>query len=225
MSKFTKNNMTKSILTIAASVLLAAVLIGGTVAFLKLNTDSVNNTFTGGVPGVDVTETVVTPTPEPENPEPTNTPDPEATMPPNTAAKENVAVENTGNIPVYVRVMLVITWKDKDGNVYGQMPVPDVDYTITGWNPLSGNPSWFYGEDGFYYYNKPLASGATTPVLFESCTPGSDHPAGYYLSVEVITQTIQAAPPEAVQEAWRGVTIGGDGMLNPPPAPEPAPGN
>lgn len=144
--------------------------------------------------------------------------------------KENVYVSvGETKYPVYVRATIVITWKkevevtDEDGNpvigedgepmkdyiVYSVLPDSEKDYKLT--LKLTEN-GWVYNEaDGFYYYTQPVESKGTTGVLIERCeqrTPFNP-PEGYFLSVEIIAQTVQAVGSTddddeylAYQDAW-----------------------
>lgn len=117
----------------------------------------------------------------------------------------SIEVEDKG-YPVYVRVAILISWKNPgdDEDVFYLQPVEDVDYTIdfntTGWQTL---------EDGYYYCTSPVASGKTTDVLVKSCAlidgGSADVPAGYVLNVEIIVQTVQAigSTDKGDVPAWR----------------------
>lgn len=94
--------------------------------------------------------------------------------------------------PVYVRVKIVITWKDKDGIIYFKEPTENSDYTMTLNLTSTG---WTYNAaDGYYYYQTPVKSLGNTDVLIKRCVPisGREPSSDYTLSVEVIAQTIQA---------------------------------
>lgn len=132
--------------------------------------------------------------------------------------KENVRVQvGDPGYAVYVRAAIVVNWKNIEGDqekVWGVAPQAG-DYTLT------LGDGWEKGADGFYYHLEPVASGGSTGVLIEECSPIAQAPeAGYTLSVEIITQTIQAlgttddGEMPAVQNAW-GVGVGGDGKLIP----------
>ena len=174
----------KVILLAVSLVLILSAAIGGTVAYLIDQTGSITNTFTP----VKVT--------------------PEVTEDFDKKVKNNVQITNTGDIPAYIRVKVVVTWKDAQDNVYGAAPVLGTDYTWT-----SGSDKWFL-KDGFYYYSEPVAAKGTTGVLFTACQPVADRaPEGYSLSVDIHAQAIQAEPAAAVQDAW-GVTVRADGTLS-----------
>lgn len=167
-------------------ILLAAV--GGTVAYLTAQSNNVTNTFTPSKVLCAVEETF------------------------DGTSKSNVTVKNTGDTEAFIRAMVIVTWKDADGNVCGAAPKPNTDYTITygdGWTQRT--------EDGYWYCNTAIQPNASTPALIESCTPGetATPPAGYGLSVEIIADAVQSVPTKAAQEAW-GATIV-DGKLTPAP--------
>ena len=99
----------------------------------------------------------------------------------------NVSIKNTSNIPAYIRAAVIITWRDANGNIYGQRPVAETDYTI------SFNTENWTLHDGFYYYDSEVAAGTDTAILIHSCTVvESKAPTGYFLSVEILAEAIQA---------------------------------
>ena len=166
------------VLVVSVLVLLLAVA-GGTLAWLTANTGPVVNTFTPAHVTCQVDETF------------------------DGTTKSDVKVKNAGDIPVYIRAYIVVTWKDSDGNVYGQLPVEDADYTME----MAQNTGWVTGSDGYYYYTSPVAADDTTGVLIKSCTEITGKaPVGCNLSVEIMAEAIQSVPEEAVEDAW-GVTV------------------
>lgn len=117
--------------------------------------------------------------------------------------KSNVKIQNTGDIAAYIRAAVIVTWEDEDKNVYPQMPVAGVDYTIE----LSDNSWDIETSDGYYYYTKPVASKDYTEVLINEVKPvDSKTPEGYKLSVEILGDAIQSLPTKAVESSW-GVTV------------------
>lgn len=187
MSKYTKKHMTKITLIIAASVLLAAAVVGGTIAYLQAQSETVANKFEPGSVIIDIPEEL------------------------DGGVKRNVSVKNVGVSPAYIRAAIVVNWKDADGNVYSVKPVKGTDYNIT----MPENSGWFFNSnDGYWYYNSIVAPDNNTGILIEECQPVSPStaPAGYTLSVEIVSQAIQAAPEEAVEGAWP-VVVGPDAKL------------
>lgn len=120
--------------------------------------------------------------------------------------KSDVSIKNTGDTQSYIRVKLVFTWKDKDGNVSAQ-PVKTGDYTLE-----LKEDGWFE-KDGYYYAKATVAPKENTPVLIEKCTEvAANAPDGYTLSLEILADAIQSTPTRAVEQAW-GVTVDTDGLL------------
>lgn len=164
------------VLLVSVFAMIAGV-VGGTVAYLVADTEPLTNNF-------DLAEVSCSVKEEFDN-----------------RIKENVKIQNTGDIPAYIRAKVVVTWKDEDGNVYGQAPVKGTDYSIQ-YNAID------WEQDGdYWYYDEPVApvteNNCYTPVLINSCSPIADQtPEGYHLSVEILAEAIQSEPTKAIQEAW-----------------------
>lgn len=177
----------KKVILLAVSLLLIlSAAIGGTVAYLIDQTGSITNTFTPAKVTPEVTEDF------------------------GNNVKNNVKITNDGDIPAYIRVKVVVTWKNGN-DVYGVAPVENTDYT---WQ-IPGT-DWVKGSDGFYYYTKPVPAGKETSVLLTNCKlrDGVKAPDGYSLSVDIHAQAIQAEPTTAVTSAWNNViAVGTDGAL------------
>lgn len=119
--------------------------------------------------------------------------------------KSDVKVINKGNIPVYIRANLVFTWKDSAGNIIEK----PADATLT---VDHGNGDWVKGSDGFWYYTKPVAVKGSTTNIINKATIEFPEGKGYKMDLEVMAQSIQAEPKDAVEGAW-GVTVKSDGSL------------
>ena len=179
----------KKVILLAVSLLLIlSAAIGGTVAYLIDQTGSITNTFTPANVTPEVKENF------------------------GNNVKNDVQITNTGDIPAYIRVKVVVTWKDAQDNVYGAAPKADEDYNWT----IPANADWVKGKDGFYYYTKPVPAGKETSVLLTNCKlrDGVKAPDGYKLSVDIHAQAIQAEPTTAVKSAW-GVQVDANGNLTP----------
>lgn len=174
----------KRSLVLVVSLLALLLVVAGGTLAWLTAQDSVSNTFTPAHVSCEVKETF------------------------DGTTKSDVSIKNTSDIPVYIRASIVVTWKDSSGNVYGQLPVAGTDYNMD-----IAAAGWVL-KDGYYYCTSPVAVGANTPVLINSCTEVSANaPEGnYHLSVEVIAEAIQSQPDRAVEDAW-GVTVSG-GMLS-----------
>lgn len=159
------------------ALFLGAAAVGTSLAFLIDRTGTITNTFTGS----EITGTI------------------DETFDGET--KTNVAIKNTGDVDAYIRVALVPSWVNDDGEVYGIASKEETGYSLT----LSGE-GWQRGDDGFYYCTEKVAAGSSTPVLVEECKPlvSKQDSAGNELHFElhVIASLIQAEPDQAVKDAW-----------------------
>ena len=174
-SRNKKNRWNKPALIVVSLLLIATMTLGGTLAYIFTATKDVQNTFTPSKVTTFVEEET------------------------NDGVKTNVKIKNTGDTDAYIRAAVVVTWQDKDGNVYGTRPIEGTDYTIS-WTKAG----WILGEDGFYYYTESVACvddpttenvyENMTGVLFTDCTlkAGVTPPAGYNLAVEIIGSGIQS---------------------------------
>ena len=193
-SKTTKKFNKKSIIMLIALALILTVGVGSTLAYLITETNSVKNVFTVPNSSIRVEESF------------------------DGKTKSNVCVSNSSDYPVYIRASVIVTWQDEDGNVYGQMPIAETDYTISynlnNTKPLTdgvrknvADGVWFEGSNDIYYYTGAVEKGEKTDRLIVKCEPIGDSPAdGYYLHVEILAQAVQAEPKDAVKDAW-GKTI------------------
>ena len=181
---------------LTAVVLVAAMSVGGTLAWLQAHTQSVTNTFVMGT---------VTPEIGEEFNDPYDT-------------KSNITVTNTGTVEAYVRVALVFTWRDganpgsyedeeqPTGSIVG-VPVTDQDYTF------EMGTDWFKGDDGYYYYTEPVgANGVTTSLGTITVNSNSTNAQKYNLDVQVLADSIQSKPTDAVKNTWH-VAVDSDGNL------------
>ena len=190
---------------VAALALATAVTVGGTLAWLSAHTNSVTNTFTMGDVDPQVSENLTNDT------------------------KSNITVTNNGSVEAYVRVALVFTWRDgatpgsydyedsteqPGGTIVADTPKEGVDYTFTREN----TDDWIKGSDGYYYYKYPVkpntneasddpSEGSQTKSLGTIEVIG-DKAKEYNLDVQVLADSIQAAPETAVTTMW-GTAKGG----------------
>ena len=118
--------------------------------------------------------------------------------------KSSITVENTGNIPAYIRVRFVSYWVDAQGHIVGkasEMPVIPYD-----------NTTWFE-QDGIYYCTTPIAVGDFTPELLQSgktIVLCADAETGYRQVLEVFADAIQSEPNKAVTQSWNVGISGGN---------------
>ncbi len=110
---------------------------------------------------------------------------------------DSYSVTNTGNIPALIRAKLIVNWVDANGNPMMYAP-EGAEYqleTSSLWTHV-GDPN--DPTDGFWYCTRILSAGEMTPKLVSSLTVTG----GGELRVELLAEAIQAAPADAVQEAW-----------------------
>ena len=177
--KIQRQRNRKAVLLLASLFLIVFAMIGSTVAYLVTGTGELVNTFTPAKTGSDIIDETF-----------------------KNNVKENVRVTNNGDIAVYVRAREVIYWVDKDSYILATPPA-DGTYTVT----YSNSENWIKGTDGFYYYKTSVGAGTSTDILIQNVTwiPPKN---GEKLIVDIIAETIQLTPDEAVLQAW-GTANGG----------------
>lgn len=171
--------------TIISVVLILTLAVGGTIAFLSTKTDPVVNTFNPSQVTCSVVEDF------------------------DGKTKTNVNVENTGDIPAFIRVKLVAYRTNDQGQHIGG---------------VSEVPAFALGKDwakcgDYYYYTCPVAPGATpTDSLAEriELTENYTDVDGGHQSIDVIAEAIQAGPEAAVKAAWGdNFSMSGDNLVVP----------
>lgn len=167
-----KKNYMKLIVTLACLTMLLTIAVSSTVAFLLDDSGPVVNQFKPTSVTTDIDEKF-------EN-----------------NIKSEVVINNTSEIPVYIRVAVIGNWVNDEGEV------------VDAWTPNFTYPENWFSADGFYYYKNQVAAGGSTSDLLESNITTATREDGATLTVTVISQAIQGEPATAVQEAW-GVTVNG----------------
>lgn len=171
----------RSGILLAAVIVLLAGAVGGTWAFLVAQSEPVENNFTYAHVRCRIDEKF-------EN-----------------GVKSDVKIQNTGDIPAYIRARIVVTWKDENGNVSAAVPVKNTDYTI------AFNEKDWTQQGGYWYCNTAVVAGGETPVLITKCEKKGNAPKDYDLSVEILADAIQSEPASAVKEAWGNTPIAASG--------------
>lgn len=171
----------RSGILLAAVIVLLAGAVGGTWAFLVAQSEPVQNNFTYAHVSCTIHEKF------------------------DGTTKSDVQIQNTGDIPAYIRARIVVTWKDSSGNV-SAVPVKDSDYTIT------FNKTEWTQQDDYWYCKTAVNPKGFTPVLITECKKTGTAPGDYDLSVEILADAIQSKPASAVTEAWN-VTVDANGNI------------
>lgn len=162
----------KEFVLLCSIAILLIGMVGGSLAYLFMNTDAVTNTFTAPEIGVTIPENF------------------------NGDKKENVKVTNSCDFPVYARATYVVYWLDEEGNVVPTQPVEDTDYTI------SIGSNWNKSGDYWYYNQLLGADKTSTDFIVLCQETETDNAKAYKLVVDVIGEVVQAEPEAAVTELW-----------------------
>ena len=170
----------RSGILLAAVIVLLAGAVGGSWAFLVSQSESVQNNFTYAHVRCTIDEKF-------EN-----------------GVKSDVKIQNTGDIPAYIRARIVVTWKDANGKV-SAVPVINTDYTI------AFNATDWTQQGDYWYCKTAVDAGGETPVLIIKCEKKGNAPKDYDLSVEILADAIQSEPASAVTEAWGNTPIAASG--------------
>ena len=175
-----RTRMNRATVLLMAILMLIGVAVGSTVAYLITKTDDVANTFEYGRVSCAVKEDFDGKT-----------------------KKENVHIQNTGNVNAYIRATVVVNWLDEDNNIVASVPEGyKCNLTVN----TGGNSKWVQGKGGYYYYTSPVAPGESTEGSLLTCTVEyPDNNPEYTLSVEILATAVQSEPASAVYNAW-GVT-------------------
>ena len=183
---------------VAALALATAVTVGGTLAWLSTHTNAVTNTFTMG----DVV------------------PEVQETFTPGGTVKENVKVANQGNVAAYIRVALVPTWEDTNGNVKAaNLSDLDIIWGNGGKDANVPGNDWIKIGD-YYYYQNPVNGKVDNEVSYTSTlieraeVISTNEPEGYHMNLQIIADSIQAAPETAVETTWK-VNVDSNGKITP----------
>ena len=161
----------RSGILLAAVIVLLAGAVGGTWAFLVAQSEPVQNNFTYAHVRCTIDEKF------------------------DGTTKSDVKIQNTGDIPAYIRARIVVTWKDASGNV-SAVPVENTDYTI------AFNTTDWTQQGGYWYCKTAVNPDGFTPKLITECKKTGTAPKDYDLSVEILADAIQSEPANAVKEAW-----------------------
>ncbi len=195
MKRFLKlnSNGKKMFLVLVSMTILLTAGVAGTLAYLFDVSETVENTMIPGSVPPTVVEVI------------------------DGNVKEEVSIENSGNVDAYIRASIIVTWMNDERNLYGKAPVLDTDYEMK----VPASNSWKMGKDGYYYYTEIVEPETTTKPLIENASViTGTAPEGYELSMEIVAQTIQAGGTddndvEPVVLAWGSAQGGSVLGVNP----------
>ena len=125
-------------------------------------------------------------------------------------------VENTGDIPVFVRVMAFPTLVAADGLTLLEMQLGDQLQLSTMGAPGALGARWADGGDGYYYYLDLLAPGETTgDPLFDEVKLSADiagTQTGAKLNLALVVESVDGTD-DFYRGAWWGGAIPAGGPL------------
>lgn len=174
---------------VMATVLLLALAIGGTVAWLSTNDTPITNTFTPSKVACEVQEEFNS----------------------TTGVKSKVNVKNTGDTKAFIRVKLVTYRTNGQGqHIGGTAEIP-------GFTP--GADWVKYGDYYYYTKpvapDQAPEADLIDSMPLKGDYPDAD---GGHQSIDVMAEAIQSVPDAAVKAAWgENFSINEDGSLNVPP--------
>ena len=168
-----------------ATVLLLALTIGGTVAWLTSKTSDITNTFTPSKVTCAVSEVFYE----------------------DTGVKSNVNVTNVGDTDAFIRVKLVTYRTNAEGKHIGGVAEVPKFTPGDGWVK--------YGDYYYYTKPvAPNAQPEKALIDNIQLTSGYTDADGGYQAMDVMAEAIQSQPKVAVKDAWgAGFSIGTDGTL------------
>ena len=154
-------------------VLLLTMMVGGTLAYLTIQTPPVVNQFTPSQVSCTVTESF------------------------NGTTKRNVNVTNTSDIPAYIRVKLVSYRVNDDGKHIGGMATIPSFTAGTGWVLHGG---YYYYTQPVAPNQQPANALIGNSGI--SLIGSYDDADGGKQVIEVMAEAIQSVPASAVESAW-----------------------
>ncbi len=186
---------------ILLTVVILSAAVGGTYAYLTINTTPAVNNFTFGIPQVIINE-------------PSVDPDNVAWGADTKPVTLSVPADAVGGV---VRAAIIPMLLDADGNMTGvptgTLTAPVDNKVVTGDITLHFKSGWetdWFFKDGIFYYKKVLETGQTTSLLLTgvSLTENTPEMTAKYqdidVKIEVMADILQADPTALV--LW-GITV------------------
>lgn len=159
--------MRKSIVKTLLSILLVAVmLVGGTLAYLVASDHEVLNTFRLAKVTTEIEEKGST-----------------------EIDKAAMVTNKSETSAVYVRAKVVVSSENVDP---GLITVTEAQYNTSNEVGQENTPYWIPDEDGFYYYNAILQPGDSTEELFTGVTVDPSVPKTATFSVGIYQESVLA---------------------------------
>ncbi len=178
--------MKKKILLVAAAFVCVAITASGTMAYFT-SEDTAHNVITSGSVNIEVVEKtrrddgVLVDFPE----------EGITGVMPGTDVSKLVSVENTGASEAWIRLWVESSIRDTEGAAL-PLAIPEAGPVMT----YEVGANWIQGEDGYYYYTLPVASGESTELLFDAVAfspeMGNEYQ-GCTANIVIAAQAVQSA--------------------------------
>lgn len=200
--------MKKKILAVAMIAAIAAITASGTLAYFNAKGQAHNVITTGGV-GIEIVEKI----PDGDDPD-TELDDFEnvSGVMPGADVDKIVTVKNIGEAEAWIRVWVNVGISES-GDPITNPTIKNLPLTITTADGKEidvityevDDSKWLHGEDGYYYYLKPVEKGDSTDILFDKVHFAKEMGNEYQNCTVLIDVSA-----EAVQTANNPIPDGGD---------------
>ncbi len=168
VSSFAKLKGKRPMVAALALALILVCTVGGTLAYVFTHSGSVTNTFQP----TQVTCTV------------------KETFDGNT--KRNVYVQNGDQVKAYIRVAVIVNWKNNETGAL--VPAASDEYEV------KYTANWKQ-NGAYWYYPVAVEAGGATDVLISACKPLVTKE-GHSLFVQILASAVQAEPANVVTSTW-----------------------
>ncbi|WP_195268137.1 hypothetical protein [Eubacterium sp. 1001713B170207_170306_E7] len=210
-----KNKKTIVLLSIVA--VLAAALVGFTVAMLNQRSQAATNEFSGATVNIGVVENGKTDEVYEDGVKGNTNHFDKVTESYRTVGKKvaikNIYSDDYPTAATYVRVRLVpcfryATTDETKHQVEGELVPIDMKGQVT-YSALGEKwvkwPESASDDDAYYYYTLPLEPNQVTSNLIESVTYNGEIPENAYFELQVLTEGVSAKQEGAAADAWKNI--------------------
>lgn len=158
-------------LGVFALVLLLSLSVSGTLGFLVASDGPIANFFSATEATIDIVEEF------------------------SANQKSSIQIKNTGDVSVFIRVSLVSSTTDSEGNL-----IADTNANLSG---ISLGAGWIKIGNYYYYTSEVIPEQLTNNLLNNPISLNEDQ------TITVLAQCIQSQPISAVEEAWHVSVVNG----------------
>lgn len=191
--------MKKKVLLLASLAICAAIVASGTLAYFTAE-ETAHNVITTGSVGIELVEK----TKDDSGTEIDFPAEGISGVMPGTSVSKIVSVKNDGEAEAWIRIWVNTAISDEEKQVCLPLEIEVGGETIPVITLDTDGEKWTY-EEGYYYYNKPVAPGASTGTLFETVKFAPEM-GNEYQNCKVLIDVAA----EAVQTANNPIPDGGD---------------